>query len=495
MKERIVSDRRISVPYEELPRDEIEVFWAGTDRYDLLLVGYRALRAALGEKRKVGWMRNRIAAAVPSPLMVPTTRTLRRFGTPKKQDDRPMQGKSLYLSGLLLACNSICREHQGETLFATTELKRLNSLAEQYAAHIGYASSTKTISEDNSGFREYEKSYLQAIYENIVVPQEDDPRHPEFPPYSPRFPATPMESYDFFGRNVFIKDESHNPTGSHKDRWALEILYEYKKKIGKALETKGSKVKLRSASMISSGSGALALQHQLRLRDLPNLRVVMANNRPNELIATRLRTFGAIVVRHDLDTEELDDKQVLKITKNENGFDVTTRNLEDPHRKNFYDWLCYEILSATVKHIFVPVGTGDLFANIIGVIHDEVSGRKNDPRLKGAPVKDISVYGATTRNEKSQMDKLYAKYRPTLREVNKLLSEYKEKKRSLGPNSEIFEVSEERAEEAYQWAQTKQIRTEHSGCAGLALFLEMKDKIPVKDRIAVVNTGWLYLPR
>ncbi len=483
-----------SLTYDQLPVHQLEVFWAGLDRYESLRSAYTLLRQALGPTKKVTWFRERIAAEVPSALMIPTPRTLKRFGNPANPTSRPMQENPLYLSGLLLACNSIYIEHRSDPSFANLDLGGFLKLAELHKQTAPTLSGEQLFAGPVRESNEYSRAELQLIYDSIVSPSEDNPQFPEFPAFSPRFPATPMDEHDFFSHRVFIKDESYNPTGSHKDRWALEMVYEYKRKIGNVLKGKGDHLKLRAPSMISSGSGALALQHQLRLWRLPNLRVIMADNRPNDPVAARLRAFGAIVTKYDLDSREISDKEVLAISDNVDGFDVTTRNLEDPHRRNFYDWLCYEILAIGVRYIFVPVGTGDLFANIICVIDDEVSGRKNDPRLKGATVKEITVFGATTRNEKSQMDKLYAKYRPTLREVGELLTDFKAKE-TIGVDSGIIDVGEDSVEKAYSWAKTNQIRTEHSGIAGLGLFYEMREKIAPEARVAVVNTGWMFLPR
>lgn len=79
----------------------------------------------------------------------------------------------------------------------------------------------------------------EKILESIIVASENDPDKPEFPPDDPKFPATPtykIEVPEF--SNVWLKDESHNKTGTHKDRMAWEMIVTYKeflksKKMGK----------------------------------------------------------------------------------------------------------------------------------------------------------------------------------------------------------------------------------------------------------------------
>ena len=47
---------------------------------------------------------------------------------------------------------------------------------------------------------------------------------------------------------------------------------------------------------------------------------------------------------------------------------------------------------------------------------------------------------------------------------------------------------------ALEIAEHNNIRTEPSGIAGLALFLDRAPLIPRNEKVVIVNTGWLYLP-
>src|ERR1700722_19113512 len=97
------------------------------------------------------------------------------------------------------------------------------------------------------------------ILKSIVVASENDPLKPEFPADDPKFPATPTYQINVPGfSNVWLKDESLNPTGTHKDRMAWEIVVTYRdfllaKKNG---QTSGP---LPAMSIISSGSAAIAI--------------------------------------------------------------------------------------------------------------------------------------------------------------------------------------------------------------------------------------------
>src|SRR4030065_2176984 len=118
----------------------------------------------------------------------------------------------------------------------------------------------------------------EKILKSIVVASENNPRKPEFPADNPKFPATPTYKITVPGfSNVWLKDESVNPTGTHKDRMAWEIVVTYRdfllaKRRG---QLRGS---LPQMSIISSGSAALAIQIMLRRYHLPNLKVLVDSN-------------------------------------------------------------------------------------------------------------------------------------------------------------------------------------------------------------------------
>ena len=68
----------------------------------------------------------------------------------------------------------------------------------------------------------------EKILSSIHIASENDPTKPEFPADNPKFPATPTYRIKVHGfSNVWWKDESHNPTGTHKDRMAWEIVVTY----------------------------------------------------------------------------------------------------------------------------------------------------------------------------------------------------------------------------------------------------------------------------
>ena len=93
----------------------------------------------------------------------------------------------------------------------------------------------------------------------------------------PSFPVTSTKkvSVDYF-TNVWVKDESTQETGTHKDRMAWEIVMVYRD-ILKLKERGLDDLPLPQFSIISAGSAALAIQTQLREYGLPNLKILVDN--------------------------------------------------------------------------------------------------------------------------------------------------------------------------------------------------------------------------
>jgi hypothetical protein len=337
--------------------------------------------------------------------------------------------------------------------------------------------------------------HWQILDDAIVVPITQHPDNPEFPPFSPKFPATPTIEIHVDARRILIKDESYNPTGSHKDRMAWEIVKHYKKLIRDRKSSASISQELPAASIISSGSAALSIQLMLHQFSLPDLRVLYDQKRTDPRIISRLRSVGCILYPHDLNTRELTSEDVLELTENPRGFDITARTLLDPGKRKYYNWLSYEILNQSCTHIFVPVGTGDLFVNLLTILRDEILDITNDERLHVGvnDITDINIYGATSDDPKTRMDKLYAPYRPTLQEARELVKNCKAQN-ICGSESGIYSVDEKYVGQAMKIARQYSLATEPSGMARLALFLSKRDEIPIDSPVLVINTGWIYLP-
>jgi hypothetical protein len=322
------------------------------------------------------------------------------------------------------------------------------------------------------------------VDENIVVFPTNDPDRPEFPPkpfYTPKFPASetyPIKVPGF--TNVWLKDESTNPTGTHKDRMAWEVLI------------KAKRYHIKEISLISSGSAAMAIQHLFNLYKATTTLKVLVDHKMNPEIKQHLKQIGCKVYETDLSKKSLTGTEIKELTENVHGIDITYREVLDRYNDNYYDWLSYEILNQTPMHCFVPFGTGDLFINILIIAEREFNNRiyKHDPRFTGdiAVISQCNFIGATTHSPNTRLDKLFSYHLPSLKDYNDYLASLIDNKR-IGNSSGILDVEEEYIEEALHLAREQNINCEPSGIAGLGLLLQNRNDIPKEDKVLLVNTG------
>ncbi|MBU1119184.1 PLP-dependent lyase/thiolase [Patescibacteria group bacterium] len=326
------------------------------------------------------------------------------------------------------------------------------------------------------------------IWSSIVVASDNDPDKPEFPPSNPHWPSTPVRKIDVPGfKNVYLKDESVNPTGTHKDRMAWEMVVTYKqlleaKKQGRILE-------LPQMSIISSGSAANAIQHMLARYKLPNLKVLV-DFRMNPKIKKGLEAIGAEIYETDLSKRILSKDDILTLTDNKGGIDITSDDSLGPFDV-FYDWMSYDIVNQNADYVFVPYGTGHLYENLVNVaVKEAKSFFFHDKRLSVDPndIKQCNFLGATTNNPETKADKLYSPHLPFIhfdtRWITVAIS-----RGYIGEKSNVLTVQERYLDEAYAIAKENNVTCEHSGIAGLALMLQLKNKLPKEKKMLIVNTG------
>lgn len=328
----------------------------------------------------------------------------------------------------------------------------------------------------------------EKILSSIIVASDDDPLKPEFPPDKPRFPATetyPIKIPEF--SNVWIKDESTNNSGTHKDRMAWEIVVTYRELLAAKKQTKTNDP-LPAMSLISSGSAATAVQLMLKKYKLPNLRVLVDIN-IDQAIVSSLEKIGCEVYKTDLAKKPLNGQEILHMTNNSTGFDITSSDALDPTTR-FYDWMSYEIINESPDYCFVPYGTGNLYENILNINKLEVSGQSKDRRFRGdvETLKNCNFMGATTSNPTSKADKLYSPHLPFVHLDEQWLKIYK-KSHYCGRRSNVFAIKENCLDAAIKLAKTDGVNCEPSGIAGLALLLQLKNKIDKDKKILIVNTG------
>ncbi|MFH1447292.1 MAG: pyridoxal-phosphate dependent enzyme [Candidatus Micrarchaeota archaeon] len=332
------------------------------------------------------------------------------------------------------------------------------------------------------------------ILKSIVVASENDPDNPEFPADDPKFPATPTIRIEVPGfSKVWLKDESKNPTGTHKDRMGWEMVVTYRdfllaKKRG---QVKGS---LPSLSIITSGSAAVAIQSQLRRYDLPNLKCLIDVNLDPD-ITKSMKKIGCEIYGTDLSKKPFHWREILTLTHNPDGFDITSSEALDPTTR-FYDWLSYEIINNSPDYCFIPFGTGNLYENILNITKKELSTDNHDPRFMGdvKKLRYCNFFGATTNNPKSKADKLYSPHLPFVHYDEQWIRLYRHAG-FCGPKSNVYLIKEQYLSKAISIADSQGIDYEPSGIAGLALMLQMRDKLPKNKKMLIANTGKTKYPK
>lgn len=325
-----------------------------------------------------------------------------------------------------------------------------------------------------------------------IIPKarsDNDPNNPEFPADDPKFPATPAYPIKVSGfTDVWLKDESYNPTGTHKDRMAWELVCQYRH----FLEMKQRGLisgALPRFSMISSGNAALAVSTAFKKYSLPKLKILVdIHTKPH--IIEFLKQNHCEVYFTDLSIKKLDFKDILRLTRNPHGFDVTSNDGLD-RTTIFYDWLSFEIINNNPDYVLCPFGTGELYENICNVLKRESQKVKDyDPRLKISPKRLgwINIIGATSNQANTAADKIYAPHLPFTHFNEQWLGFYRNLG-YIGQQSGVFVVQERYIEKAYDYLNQLGIRCEPSGAAGLGYLFEHPERLPKRKKIVIVNTG------
>ncbi len=328
----------------------------------------------------------------------------------------------------------------------------------------------------------------QEILESIKIASENDPKNPEFPADDPKFPATPTYQIKVQGfKNVWLKDESYNPTGTHKDRMAWEMAVTYRDFLLAKKRGQTSR-QLPQFSIVSSGSAAFAIGTVLKRYNLPKLKVLVDKNLDKKILES-LKQNHCEIYQTDLSIKAFTWKEILEMTENEEGFDITSADALDPTTR-FYDWLSYEIINNSPDYVFIPFGTGNLYENVLNINKKEVSSKNHDPRFSGdvKKLRACNFIGSTSDNPKTKADKLYSPHLPFVHFSEQWLNLYKTAG-FCGLESDVHLVKEEYLEKAMDLATGQGVKCEYSGIAGLALMLQMEEKLPKDKKYLIVNTG------
>jgi hypothetical protein len=271
--------------------------------------------------------------------------------------------------------------------------------------------------------------------------------------------------------------------------WEIVVTYKNFLLAKKRAQVKG---RMPHMSLISSGSAAIAIQSMLKNFGLPNLKV-LADNNTDYRVLDAMKKLGCEVFLTGLGRKPFSWKEILALTHNSNGFDITSNEALDPTTR-FYDWMSYEILNHSPDYCFIPFGSGHLYQNIMNINKKEVQTENHDPRFYGniKILRNCHFMGATTSNPESKAKKL-AIFNKTDKSPEQWLQCYR-LAGYCGRESNICSIEEKFLDEALRIAEDQHIICEPSGIAGLGLLLQMADKIPKNKKILIINTGKTKYP-
>lgn len=347
-----------------------------------------------------------------------------------------------------------------------------------------------------------ESEYPQVMDWNLAERWADIPTFSENDPNNPEWISTPTIPIDLSKEGygiVHIKDESDpvsNPTNTVKDRaaWELTTIYrDYARNLyrqareGIVNGNIGSLVVPRLSS-ITAGNVGRAISHSFEKYGLPPLKILVDKSIPKDRLKI-LKGLHADIYMVDLSERELTDQDIKILTNNEDGIDLTSLTVIEPHVV-FYDWHVHEAFNKNPGEIYVPYGSGRLMENYIS--WQQRNAREQDPRLK-VPVgklTNMSVLGAEPIKKDSVADKLTKDYNPFTIFHDRDLSALRTVSWT-GRDTGVYGTHEERIRQAYDMLTRNGIQAEPSACAGLALYLQRFDegKVDQRKKSLVVSTG------
>ncbi len=354
---------------------------------------------------------------------------------------------------------------------------------------------------------EYSESHLTStlVEEWLAISKYSfDPKNPEWNP-------TPLIDLDLARMlsdkryaHVRVKDESHNPTGTIKDRaaWELAKLYQqFAERIQMKLDFKTldlplSRIPIPRVTLLTAGNEGRAIAACFEKFKLPPPKIIVGSDISTDRLSV-LRSLRADIYQVDFSDRAFTGEELLEMSNNHGGVDLTSMT-GIPFRPDivYYDWHVHETFNECPDHIYVPYGSGRVFENYLAWQDRSFQERKApDPRLT-APVEkviSISIHGGTPKNRSTKADKLFADFSPYVLFEDKDIRAARNLEMT-GRNTCVEALPEDYIQTAYQIFQDSGIRSEPSGAAGLAQYLFECENKQTAERlhntnIVIVNTG------
>ncbi len=235
------------------------------------------------------------------------------------------------------------------------------------------------------------------------------------------------------------------------------------------------------------------LGRMARTFGLPPIHALIEEGASEKKVAELQR--NNVIVHHGRLHRPLSSDEILRMTRNPRGIDLTNGRFSHEVTRNYYDWLSFEILNQRPNYVIVPYGTGDLYDNILHHYRSVLLSHSSDPRLRSTRrvSSGLHVIGITAE-QGSPADKLTAPHLPgsSLEEYRSLkANEVTQHMRAgvIGDHSGIHYVRDTDLYRAKQLADRIGLKAEYSALAGIAWLLRNGNTIPSGSRVVIVSTG------
>lgn len=283
--------------------------------------------------------------------------------------------------------------------------------------------------------------------------------------------------------DLYIQDESSNPTGTHKYYLGISALKLYAEIIENRILRRNYSV-LPQLTTYSSGNAAYAISWALKLCGLPQLKTVLAPGVAGR-IEENLRSAGCEVFR-TLNTGWVND--LLTFSNNSRGIDFDHYNKKNT--LSTYENLIAHIMQGpkgiSPDAVCMPYGSGQLFKEALAYLD------------KNPPSRPVLLIGVTADSRNTYADKLCG---DATHQIKKDV-EYMDvlmKKGILSEQSKIAKISEQDTRAGEIMQQRLGIKSEPSASAAMAFLVS--DSFPKnyfnkigngidKPTMVIVNTGY-----
>jgi threonine synthase len=186
--------------------------------------------------------------------------------------------------------------------------------------------------------------------------------------------GTPLlRSHAFEGAQVYLKDETRNPTGSHKDR-PLSLAVNHARSIG-----------ARTSFVVSAGSTGISNAALAARAGLQSVVIMSAGTPPKRVYS--MFALGSTVLEVQGDIDALID-EVIRICHTQGLYLSSTSRGSNPYQAEANKTIAYEIveeLGDAPEWMVIPVGGGGTLAGVLRGFEDlQVLGKiTRMPRLVG----------------------------------------------------------------------------------------------------------------